>query len=203
MIRFGSIFLISLIVVACASSPRVSRTFEDTGFNGTFENLLVVGVANNYSRRAEFERAVVSRLNGLGVTATAYYTVVPGNDSLTKDSVVRAIESGGFDGLLLTRIVSQGTSANLQSGSSTVTATRRHDRPFDFFRYDYDVLTDPDVINVSREGILATELYSARDKRMVWGIDTAASVESNVSATVEQIADAITGQLDRDGLLGR
>jgi len=192
------------LVVACASGPRVTKTFEASDFDGTaVTKLLVVGVANNYSRRAEFERAVASRLKERGITATAYHTLVPGNDALTRDAVTDAIESGQFDSLLLTRIVSQDTRASQSSGSSTVTATRRDNRPFDFFRYDYDVLTDPDVISVSREGILLTELYSAGDERMIWAIETAASVDTNVSATVEQIADAIANQLDRDGLVGQ
>ena len=204
MIRTGGILLSIFLVVACATGPRVTKTYQaDDLDDAVVGKLLVVGVASNYTRRAEFERVVTSRLNERGLSAVAYHTLVPGNDSLTQESVTDTIESGRFDSLLLTRIVSQDTNASQRSGSSTVAATRRDDRPFDFFRYDYDILTDPDVITMRREGTLLTELYSARDERMIWAIETAASVQTNVSDTVEQIADAISGQLERDGLVGR
>lgn len=204
MIRSGSILLSIFLVVACASGPRVTKTFEASDVDGTvLRKVLVVVVGNDYTRRAEFERAVASRLNERGTSAIAYYTVVPGNDSLTRDVITDTIDAGQFDSLLLTRIVSQDTHANLSSGPSTLTATRREDVPFDFFRYDYEELTDPDVISVTREGTLLTELYSARDERMVWAIETTVSGEMYVSAAVDQIADAIANQLDHDGLVGQ
>ena len=94
-------------VTACgtATGPNVIKTLHHKGYNGvSFSNILVIGVASDYTSRAQFERTVVSELKRSGTSATAYHTVVGNNPPLTRDGIVDAVGTHGFDAVLLTRV---------------------------------------------------------------------------------------------------
>ena len=70
------------------------------------------------------------------------------------------------------------------------------------FRYDYEELNEPEIIDLNRTVVLTTEMYAAADERKVWAIETTSSNKPNIGALVESSAEAIVGQLRRDGLVG-
>ena len=195
-----NIFACVLMLSACASTPKVVKVYEDAD-GMAYKKILVVGIAKNYDRRAEFERALVSRLSSRNVAASAYYTIGGGNQPVRNADVSNAVTTQGFDAILLTRILSQDTDVAVQNGMSSATATRRDDGPIDFFRYDYDVLDDPKTFRVTNSGVLLSELYSAGDEKKVWAIQSIVTAEENVSAIINDVTDSIVGQLVKDGLI--
>ncbi len=163
----------------------------------------MIGVAGDYSNRAAFERAMVSRLKAEGAAATPFYTVVGGNQPITRDIVSTVVRSRGFDAVLLTRVTSQEADVSVKGGPSDTKVTRRADRAIDLFRYDYEVLSEPDIINISSTVTLSTEMFSAADEKRMWAIESTIADKENVGQIIESAADAIMNQLRKDKLIGR
>ena len=93
-----SIAAVSLLAAAC-SSPGTTTTSSDDEqrSNGSYSNFLVIGVAGNYTNRAQFERTLVSALRSKGASASTYYSVVKGNQALEREAIVQAVKTHGFD----------------------------------------------------------------------------------------------------------
>lgn len=191
-----------LLFAACSATTKVTKTFEDPAFDSvSFDNFLVIGVAGDYDGRAQFERTLVSRLRSQGASASAYYSIVGGNEPLSRDAVLGVVQENGFDAVLVTRVISQQSDVSVASGSSEVSATTVGGRPINFFRYDYDVINEPDAISITRTVVLGTELFSAADEKLVWSIESTSPARDNIGQLIDDTADTIAARLTRDHLI--
>ena len=140
---------LTLLLASCAAPVNVVKTFDDADYaNAAYSNVLVIVVAGSYENRARFERSMAAELSSSGISATAYYSVIGRNQPITRSDVSNAVQSRGFDSVLLTRILSQESSVTEKRGASTAQATRKDDGAIDLFRYDYEVFSNPNTINV-------------------------------------------------------
>lgn len=202
-LRFIRLLAFSMpLLTGCAGSAGVTKTLDETG-GARFDNVLVIAVAHDYSGRAMLERAVVSRIRATGSSATAYYTVVGNNPPIDRSRVVEEVRAGNFDSVLLTRVKDQGIDASVRSGPADAKATAKGGNPFNLFRYDYEELNEPEIIDLNRTVVLTTELYAAAGERKVWAVETTSSNKPNIGELVESSAEAIVAQLRRDGLVGK
>jgi len=200
-IAFGAGTL--LILGACASSLSSVKTFEDPAYaDTTFNSILVIGVAGSYDSRARWERLMASRISARGTAATAYYSVVGSGNEINRDTVIDAVRANDFDAVVLTRIQSQESDVNVKRGASTAKVTNLDDRPVDFFRYDYEVLNNPDSINVESTVVLSTEFFAANDEKRIWALESTISDKENVTYLIEEAVDMIVGELSKDRLIG-
>lgn len=193
-----------LLLAGCATPVNVVKTFDDPGYaDSAFSNILVIGVAGIYENRARFERTMAAQLSSTGIAATAYYTVIGRNKPITRSDVHNAVQSRGFDSVLLTRVLSQEVSATETRGAATATATRKDNGVVDLFRYDYEMLNNPSTINIARTVVLSSELYSAADEKRIWAIETTVTGKENVPMLIDDVVAQIAGQLRKDKMVRR
>jgi hypothetical protein len=187
---------LAFLVGACSSTLSSVKTFEDPDYaDASFSNILVIGVAGSYESRARWERTMASRISSRGASATAYHSVVGRNQEIDRNSVTNAVRANQFDAVL--------SDVTVKRGASTAKVSRMEDRPIDLFRYDYEVLNNPESINVETTVVLSTELFAADDEKRIWAIESTVSDKENVSYLIEDAVDMIVGELDKDRLIGR
>ena len=200
----ATILMLPMILWACASSLSSVKTFEDPDYAGAaFNNVLVIGVAGSYESRARWERLMAARISARGTAATAYYSIVGRGQEITRDKVIDAVRDNDFDAVVVTRVKSQESDVTVKRGASTTTPSRMNERQADFFRYEYEILNNPDTINVESTVVLSTEFFAANDQKRIWAIDSTISDQENVAYLIEDAVDMIIGELSKDRLIGR
>ena len=169
---------------ACADSTSVVKTFHDGSYDGTFfNNFLVITVSGSSDSRTLFEKTLVSRLIEVDTSASAYYAVMGRKQPIGRDMLSIAVQSRGFDAVLLTRPVNRNLPV------------------VELFRFDYDELNQPNNIDVSDAVELMTELYSASDQKRVWAIRSTSAGSGSTEEFVDVHASKIVAQLQKDALI--
>ncbi len=205
--RFSIIIAICLVLAGCGSTGggTVKKTLDNPKYTDlSYSNILVVGVGGDYSNRAYFERAMVSRIKAEGAAAAAYYSVVGRNQPITRSTVSTVVKSRGFDAVLLARVISQDADISIEAGTSETKVSRKEaGRAVDLFRYDYDELTQPGVINILSTVTISAEMFSGADETRMWAIESTINDQENIGQLIEAAADTIMAQLKKDRLIGR
>jgi hypothetical protein len=201
----SALILTSIILLSACSttSTRVTKILHDPDYKkARYSNVLVITVTDNYDRRAQFERTVVSGIRQTGAQATAYYTVVGHNPPVSSSDIMNAVRARNFDAVVFTRvkrhsedIVAKGATPEAQS--SVVGGSL-----FDLFLYDYEEYQEPKNIRMSTNVILVTQLYDAADQKNVWAIEINSSDRESTANIIESAAAAIVKHLKRDKLVG-
>ena len=192
---------VSAVATGCASTSTTSPSPDLA--KAAYSNFLVIGVAGDYDNRAYFERSVVSGIKAKGSSARAFHVVVPGNKPVTREAVKEAIESGGFDAVLVSRVLDTDTDLDVKDAVTGTKVTRKDGGMLDLFRYDYEDLDEPISLELTTKVNIATELYSTAGEQKVWSIESVSSATENVGQLIEDAAENVVKRLSRDDLISR
>ena len=193
-----------ILLAACSStSTQVKNVLNDPDYRKTrFSNVLVIAVADNYNRRAQFERSVVSGIRQTGAEATAYYTVVGHNPPVSSSDIMNAVRARNFDAVLFTRVKGATEDIKVKDATPNAQATAIGGNLFDLFRYDYAEYNEPENMSLTSTVELISQLYATEDKKNVWAIQIKSSDNDSTEQIVESAAAAIVKHLKRDKFIG-
>lgn len=188
--------LAAVTVVAGCSSSTGSVAVDAN----QFRNILVIGVANDYEGRAQFERELVSELKAAGTRATAMYVAAGGNKPIEQQAIEDIVSANGFDAVLISRVVNRDADAEMKTGS-VATKSVRKGGGIDLFRYDYEEINEPMALDVDLSVTITTGLFDAASSQRVWAIESTISDKDYIEQLVAEAADIIVRRLKRDRLI--
>lgn len=199
-----TLLLTAVAIAACGgTSTRITKTLHDRDYAGDrFSNVLVIAVGDDYDKRAQFEREIVSGIRHAGADATAYYSVVEGNAPISVDEVKKVVRQRNMDSVLFTRVKDAAQSIKVKSGPASAQATVKGGSLVDLFRYDYEELDEPDTVRTRTDVTLITELYAAQSEKKIWAIESSGTGSQSVELLIDSEAKAILKQLSKDKLIG-
>jgi len=197
-------FLLALCVVfaGCSASSQVAASSAVAKYQGaTFNNILVIGVAQDYNGRARFERNLVSALSKHDVTAVAYYRAVGGNKPINREAIEQLVKAEGFDAVLITRVLNRDIAAQSKTGSAATKSVRKDEGALKLFRYDYEELNEPATLSVGVSVKLSSEVFDTDTGDLVWAIESNISKKDMTDRIVDEAVTIIVRRLQKDSLI--
>jgi hypothetical protein len=189
MIAFLSLLL---MLSACSTSIKTVKTLDDPAYcDSRYHNFLVVGVAADYNNGAQFEGQLVSAIKVAG-----------NNPPVNRAQLESAIDVGGYDAVLLTRVADQHSKVDVKTGAPDTKVVRESGNVFDLFRYDYEELNDPETIEIDTDITIITELYETAGKNKIWAIESSSQSTDGAGILIDREVAAIMQQLKKDKLIG-
>jgi hypothetical protein len=188
-----------LALAACGSTSHTISTLDGPAYAGPgFANLLVLAIADNYDNRVTFERELAGKISSGEASATAHYSLTKIGDPIDRPAIEKLVENGGFDAVLITRVLDSEVVGREKTGSAATKVSRKSDA---FFRYDYEELNDPVTIAMDVNVAISSELFSVASGELVWAIESKLSDKESVGIIVFDAADIVAQRLRRDGLV--
>lgn len=199
----GLVLAACIVITGCSASTHTVTSTTDADYEGAgFNNILVIGVANDYNNRSRFERILVTKLAEHNVTAVAYYRAIGGNEPIERESVRQLVETEGFDAVLITRVLNRDIDANSKSGPAATKSVRKDKGALQLFRYDYQELNEPPILSFDVSVRLSSEVFDTSSRSLVWAIESEISKKEVVSQVVDDAVAIIIKRLQKDGLIG-
>ena len=200
--RLSIAVFVMLALSACASSHRTVSTFDGPQYSGPgYKKILVIGMADSYNSRTNFERMLAQRINSGRASAMAFYTLVSRDDPIDRDTVLNVVREQGFDAVLVSRVVNRGVSSSTKTGSAMTKVTRKEGKPMDLFRYNYEELNEPSTLSLEVTIVMASELYDATTQERAWAIETEVARTESVAIVVSDAVDIVASRVVKDGLI--
>ena len=213
--RAFALLACAVIASACAkrATTKFSQSYRNPGYEETvFKNLLVIGVAEDQESRQSFENALVSAIAAEGGTAVASIGVLPKEEQLSEDELYAAIQAGGFDGVLLTRLLSVDK-------DSSYTPPKKYNNPrtryypggmgwgygyggyYGFYGTTYAEVHTPGYFDTSTTLKLETNLYSVATNELVWTGQSKTVDPDSIEDARASITGAVAKKLKAERLI--
>lgn len=199
---FSVLIVLSAGILGCSASTGSVTKVGASGYQDSpFSNILVIGVADNYEGRSQFERKLTADLKASGTNATAMYVVAGGNKPIAREAIEELVQSNGYDAVLISRVLNRNAEASMKAGSTGAKAIRKDGGGIDLFRYDYEEINEPMTLDVNLSVAFTTELFAASDSQRVWAIESSISDKDYLEQVISEAADIIVRRLKRDRLI--
>jgi len=214
-LRKVSILLIALAALTACSKTATSfsQSYRNPGYEETvFKNVLVIAIAQDQDSRQAFEDALTSAVANEGGTAQASIGVLPHEEQLTEDQLHAAIDAGGFDGVLLSRLMSVDK-------DSEYIPPKKYNNPrtryyaaspgwgygyggfYGFYGTTFAEVHEPGYFETSTTLTLETNLYSVATNELVWTGRSETIDPESIEDARASVTEAVAKKLKAERLI--
>lgn len=201
------IIAFALLVSACATGPQVTtvQPLEKTA-DAPYSNVLVILLAKSFDARIMFEDAVVDELEKRGVRAVASTSLMNVGTPAVRDTFIAMVESLNSDAALVTQIASHESSMKMKDMNPEVSYNYAPTYYWNVWNVEQVEYVEPQGLNVTHDLVLATQLFSVRDLKPVWTIESRTELldafdrRGDLSIIFDE-AQSIVSHLSRDRAL--
>ena len=185
--------------VACGPSTEIVKSWMEPGttFSPTgSEKILVIGLVKDEASRRIVEDNLVKRLKVKGV---ASYTILTEEMvKAAKEDVLEAhLKSGGFTHVLVSRL------ADVEKETSYVpgTTTGYYGGYGRYYGYGAGMYGSTGYYQEDKNYMVETTVYSIDPNKLLWTGTTKTVNPSKMDKTINEIADAVTYQMQKEGFI--
>jgi hypothetical protein len=199
------VFLIAACTFAACSKTTTSipLSWRNPDFQHTvFKKLFIIGVGEDEGARRLFEDTFAKALAYKGTSARASWGVLPQSTQLTEEQVLGAVEGGGFDGVLITRLLSVDQSEEYVPGSTyTVPTTYYGHGYYGYYGTSYDVVHQPGYFKTNTTFRLETNLYAVAGSGLVWSGQSETLNPESLTDVIDSMTAAVAKKLKDEKLI--
>jgi hypothetical protein len=195
----------SLIVIAssCATKTRVSSQWLSAEYSGEpMHKILVVGISETSLGRKIWEKQFSDALVSHGAEAVPSYKTLPTDDMLTRQELVEALQAGGFQGVIVTRLLEVKEDTTYVPPSSHVVPSYGHGY-YGYYGRSYDVVNTPGYTRSTEIVRVETRLWNAENSKLAWGIISETFDPKSNDDAIESVTKKLVEKLAADGLIAR
>jgi hypothetical protein len=201
VIRPIVIGLLTVLMTACATTGPVSSVWTQPGQTPKhYERLVVFGVTNNPKVRRAYEDNFVKQLQTLGVTATAGHELVSDRNLGRLTRLTEGYAKVKADGVLITHLVAD-EAPGTQPAARIGAVPDHYLHLVGYFSQVYEEVCTPGYYADPESLRLETNLYDARQERLIWSGRSQPLDPSSERTTISQVIEEIVVQMQRDGFL--
>lgn len=207
------LFTLALCLLAACSktTTSISQSYRNPGYEQTvFKKLFVIGVAQNQESRQAFEDAFANAINGQGGSAEASWGHLPKSEQLTEDEIRSAVEAGGYDGVLITRLLAVDKDQQYTPASTYSNPQTRYYAGggglygygfYGFYGTTYATVHEPGYFKTSTTVRVETNLYSLATDALVWTGQSATVDPTSIADVRESMTAAVAQKLKEEKLI--
>jgi hypothetical protein len=162
---------------------------------------MIVGIAKNPNRRKMFEDTFVKQFKSNGVHAVSSATVIPPEETLTREKVLVEVEKLGLDAILVTHLTAMQSKEKYVPPSTSAHAHPRYAR-FDIYSYASGDYTKYGGSYSSKTNLhLETNIYEAESQMIIWSGKSQTIKAKYVSEVVNALSRAVINDLRKKKLI--
>jgi hypothetical protein len=203
--RSTSILCVTLLgaamLAACGTVTKIPNAWRNPAHEGMpFKKIFVIGVGKNDANRRLFEDQFAAVLSGHGAVASPSYGALPHSERLSEEQVRGAIEGGGYDGVIVTRLLGVEEKTEYIP-PRTYTVPRHYGGYYNYYGTTWDVVHQPGYFETHTIVRLETNLYDVGSGELVWSGQSETFNPDSLEDIIDSATQAVAKRLGDESLI--
>jgi hypothetical protein len=195
------ILLGAAVLAACGTTTKIPNAWRNPAHEGMpFQKIFVIGVGKNESNRRLFEDRFAEVLSGGGAVALTSYGSLPDSQRLSEAQVREAIEGGGYDGVIVSRLLGVEEETEYVP-PRTYSVPRHYGGYYHYYGTSWDVVHEPGYFKTHTTVRLETNLYDVGTGELVWSGQSETFDPSSLEDIIESATKAVAKRLSEESLI--
>jgi hypothetical protein len=191
------------LIVGCASGPKTTvknTEFADNAPNAPYVTVLVIGIASNPGDGRRFANELAAKITNSKTVALPSHRRISDGE-LTEESVRNVIQSMEADAVLVSSVKKLDFGTKVDAERTEVSQARKSGNLFNFFRYEYTEVKSPELVKLTYDVTLTTDMYDSKTGEKVYTLETNTVNGDTAFEIILSESTVIAKQLRRDGLV--
>jgi hypothetical protein len=188
--------LVGLMACSTASTTLTMKWKEPSVTELRFTKVVTVGVNPD----ARWREIVEDELSILVRNALPAYSIIPDEEVRDVEKAKRFIKAGGFDAVVILRLVGVDEETTLTTTSVSVWPSY-YGSMWGYWGAAWPAVYDPGYLRTDRYQVVEILIYRVEDEKLLWGGRSRSLEPSSVRSMTAEIVKEVREQLVRDKLI--
>lgn len=167
------VVLAAVALLASCATTEVTAFWKDESYGKQPQKVLVQAMLKKPTNRRIVEDEFVRHFQYRGIAAVPAYTVFPGEELATKEAIAEQLRAGGFDTLLLLRLVGEKEERRVVPGTVThqpayPPMAPRYGGWGGYYGSGYTTVYSPSYSVMDQYAVAETSLYDVATEKLIW-----------------------------------
>ncbi len=197
---FSAIF--SMIVIASCSNTKITSVWMDQEKAGTsFNDILVIGIAEEEHNRRLFEEQFTTQLNAAGIESEVSYKILPQGTAITRETVGAAIEGKDIDAVIVTHLVAVDEETVYRQSMDYRPSYGYYNGLYDYYPHVHTYVHQPGYYTTHEVVKLETNLYQVKNADLVWSAQSRSFAPESAKEVIDDLVKLVIKDLKEKGLI--
>src|SRR5437867_10123731 len=193
-----------LTVLACSTTSFEStwRAPDARPIHLTGKKVVGLFMSKSPAKRRVAEDAMAREITARGAQGVPAYTVLSDDEIKDQEVVQRKLDSLGFSGVVVMRVVGHETQYSYQLDTVW---SRPHYGHFwgGYWRWGWSTVYDPGYLIVDKVVKVETLVYSLEQNKLIWAGVSRTVDPTQIDSFIAELAKAVSDQMRKDGVFGQ
>jgi len=194
--------VIVLVMLGGCASTKISQSWVEPNNTKTYDNLLIVGVAESEQNRRAWESYFVESLKEKHIDAEASYRLL-GNKKINRENVSEAIKGTGIQGVIVTSLVSVDEETIYRPSVSyyPTYGAGYYGGLYSYYPHVQTYVNSPGYYSTHETYVLETNLYDVDSEELVWSARSRSFSPESVDEVIVDLTKLLIKDLEAKKLL--
>ncbi len=198
---FSLVLFLGFILSSCSSNKLLS-SWNDTSLGQySLGKVLVIGVAQNETKRRIYEDTFVSSLTHAGTNAVASYTVTKQSIEPSEKSLREVVKKTGVQTVLITHLVSKNEKDYYQPSNVILGTNSYTPGLYGYYPFIYNSVYASGSYNSTTKVLLETSLHDVKTEKLVWNARSESIDPVMTKKYYQKLIDLFLNDLAKKNLL--
>ena len=193
--------LAAAVVAACGTVTKIPNAWRNPAHEGVpYQKIFVIGVGENDANRRLFEDQFAAALAEKGGVASPSYGALPHSERLTESEIRGAIQGGGYDGVVVTRLLGVEEKTEYVP-PRTYTVPGHYYGYYGYYGSSWDVVHEPGYYQTHTIVRLETNLYDVGSGDLIWSGQSETFNPGSLTDIIDSVTKAVAKRLRKESLV--
>lgn len=198
----------AFLLVSCANT-KISQSWVEPDNKKSYNDLLIIGIGNSEQTRRAYESYFVEALREKGSEAEASYKLIKSNETIDRDTVLKAIDGMEIDGVIVTHMVAvdEETIYRPGMGYSSV-GYGGYGRYggyggglYGYYPHVNSYVHSPGYYTTHETYTLETNLYDVKSEELVWSARSRTFSPESIDEVIVDLTKLLISDLEDKNLI--
>ncbi|HHO58815.1 MAG TPA: hypothetical protein ENJ64_01135 [Thiotrichales bacterium] len=197
--------VISLTMLSGCANTKLSEVWVDPDIKKNYRDLLIIGIAESEQNRRAYESYFVAELQAIGIEAVASYKLIKSDTKIDRNSVAKAIEGLGIDGVLVTHLVAveEETIYRPSMDYMPMYGGGYYGGLYSYYPHVNTYVHRPGYYTTHETVMLETNLYDVESEELVWSAHSRTFSPESVDEIIVDLTKLIIKDLESKQLIAK
>ena len=194
-------FLSFIFILSCAST-KVTSVWMDSKKAGTsYNDILIIGIAEEEHNRRLFEEQFTAQLNAAGVESEVSYRALPEGTTINRETVTAAIKGKDIDAVIVTHMVSVEEETVYRQNMDYRPTYGYYNGLYNYYPHVNNYVQQPGYYTTHDVVILETNLYEVKSEELVWSAQSRSFAPESAKEVIDELVNLVIKDLKEKGLI--